>query len=234
VPALGPTVPTRRAQHCHVLQRWCHAPNVARGQEAAVVLPSPPPLLPNRLHPTEQPADLTYLLPTWFALGHRYAGAADIPIVRLNPLGILDVKRQGEEALRNGGSSYVIVRPCGLNDKWPSGRPIMSQGDVAVGRINRDDVAQLLTSMVCPCSATDRYTNIVCSCTDADTNTLHAHAQRARTHAPIMCVSIFGYIHHHVSMDTHSHKHSHKHTKRPTTFAGGHGYRMHAACACTH
>jgi len=78
----------------------------------------------------------------------RYPGAADIPIVRLNPLGILDVKRQGEEVLREGGASYVIVRPCGLNDKWPSGRPVFSQGDVAVGRINRGDVAQLLAAMV--------------------------------------------------------------------------------------
>jgi len=78
----------------------------------------------------------------------RYPGAADIPIVRLNPLGILDVKRQGEEALREGGASYVIVRPCGLNDNWPNGRPLLSQGDVAVGRINRADVAQLLAAMV--------------------------------------------------------------------------------------
>jgi len=78
----------------------------------------------------------------------RYEGCADIPIVRLNPLGILDVKRQGEEALRAGGASYVIVRPCGLNDKWPAGRPVLSQGDVAVGRINREDVAEILTRMV--------------------------------------------------------------------------------------
>jgi hypothetical protein len=78
----------------------------------------------------------------------KYPGAADIPIVRLNPLGILDVKRQGEEALREGGASYVVVRPCGLNDKWPSGRPVLSQGDVAVGRINRVDVAQLLAGLV--------------------------------------------------------------------------------------
>ena len=78
----------------------------------------------------------------------KYPGAADIPIVRLNPLGILDVKRQGEEALREGGASYVVVRPCGLNDKWPSGRPVLSQGDVAVGRVNRVDVAQLLAGLV--------------------------------------------------------------------------------------
>lgn len=87
--------------------------------------------------------------PTWAEdKKQRYAGAADIPIVRLNPLGILDVKRQGEEALREGGASYAIVRPCGLNDNWPSGRPILSQGDVAVGRINRGDVAELLTRLV--------------------------------------------------------------------------------------
>ena len=78
----------------------------------------------------------------------RYPGAADIPIVRLNPLGILDVKRQGEEALREGGASYVVVRPCGLNDAHPSGRPLLSQGDIAVGRINRADVADLLTRML--------------------------------------------------------------------------------------
>jgi len=37
------------------------------------------------------------------------------------------------------------VRPCGLNDKWPSeSRPIFSQGDVGVGRINRKDVAKVL------------------------------------------------------------------------------------------
>jgi len=78
----------------------------------------------------------------------RYPGAADIPIVRLNPLGILDVKREGEDALRASGASYAIVRPCGLNDKWPSGRPVLSQGDVAVGRINREDVADVLTQML--------------------------------------------------------------------------------------
>ena len=98
----------------------------------------------------------------------RYAGAADIPIVRLNPLGILDVKRQGEEALRKGGASYAIVRPCGLNDNWPSGRPILSQGDVAVGRINRGDVAELLTRLVCD------------SC---PVRTRRAHSQLARSQA---------------------------------------------------
>lgn len=55
-------------------------------------------------------------------------GASDIPIVRLNPLNILGVKRDGEQALRDTGVDYTIIRPCGLNDNWPSGRPVFSQG----------------------------------------------------------------------------------------------------------
>lgn len=40
------------------------------------------------------------------------------------------------------------MRPCGLNDDWPSGcRPVFSQGDVAVGRINRKDVARILVDV---------------------------------------------------------------------------------------
>lgn len=82
-----------------------------------------------------------------------FPGAADIPIVRLNPFGILDQKRKSEEVLRSTGCRYAIVRPTGLNDMWPSGRTVMSQGDVAVGRINRDDVAELLCALVAEPSA---------------------------------------------------------------------------------
>lgn len=86
---------------------------------------------------------------TWSAeKAQRFPGSADIPIVRLNPFGILDQKRKSEEALRKTGCTYAIVRPTGLNDLWPSGRTIMSQGDIAVGRINRDDVAELLCALV--------------------------------------------------------------------------------------
>ena len=47
------------------------------------------------------------------------------------------------------GVAYSIVRPGGLNDKWPSGaRPVFSQGDVAVGRINRKDVASVLVDVL--------------------------------------------------------------------------------------
>ena len=76
-------------------------------------------------------------------------GAADIPIVRLNPLNILGVKRQSEEAVRKSNCEYTILRPTGLNDKHPvKSRPILSQGDVAVGRICRRDVASLMTRLL--------------------------------------------------------------------------------------
>jgi len=75
----------------------------------------------------------------------RLAGCADIPIVRLNPFGILDLKAESEELLRQSCANYCIVRPTGLNEDWSVGlRPIFSQGDVAVGRINRADVADVL------------------------------------------------------------------------------------------
>jgi len=79
----------------------------------------------------------------------RLIGASDIPIVRLNPLNILNIKAESEDRLRKSGAKYCIYRPCGLNDDWPSGlRPIISQGDVAVGRINRKDAAKILVDCI--------------------------------------------------------------------------------------
>jgi uncharacterized protein YbjT (DUF2867 family) len=88
--------------------------------------------------------------PAWDAEKKKqFVGAADIPIVRLNPFGILDVKRESEEKLRQSGTGYCIVRPGGLNDKWPAdSRPVFSQGDVAVGRINRKDLARVLVDVL--------------------------------------------------------------------------------------
>mmetsp|Transcript_15552 Transcript_15552/g.23123 ORF Transcript_15552/g.23123 Transcript_15552/m.23123 type:complete len:398 (-) Transcript_15552:46-1239(-) len=84
-------------------------------------------------------------------------GCAGIPIVRLNPFGILGVKKQSEEELRNCGTEYTIFRPGGLNDKWPkNSRPIFSQGDVAVGRINREDVATILVDLLSTPEATGK------------------------------------------------------------------------------
>jgi len=79
----------------------------------------------------------------------KFEGCADIPIVRLNPFGILGIKADSEQRLRDSGVPYCIFRPTGLNDKWPSNsRPIFSQGDVAVGRINREDVAKILVDCI--------------------------------------------------------------------------------------
>ena len=84
-------------------------------------------------------------------------GSAAIPIVRLNPFGILGVKKESEEKLRSCGVDYCIFRPCGLNDKWaPNQRPIFSQGDIAVGRINRQDVAKILVDLLSTPEATGK------------------------------------------------------------------------------
>mmetsp|Transcript_37893 Transcript_37893/g.80941 ORF Transcript_37893/g.80941 Transcript_37893/m.80941 type:complete len:404 (-) Transcript_37893:314-1525(-) len=84
-------------------------------------------------------------------------GCAGIPIVRLNPFGILGVKKESEEKLRGCGVDYCIFRPGGLNDKWsPNQRPIFSQGDVAVGRINRQDVAKILVDCLSAPEATGK------------------------------------------------------------------------------
>jgi uncharacterized protein YbjT (DUF2867 family) len=86
-----------------------------------------------------------------------FPGSAEIPIVRLNPFGILDIKRESEEKLRQSGVDYCIVRPAGLNDDWPAGsRPVFSQGDVAVGRINRQDVAKILVDVLSTPEATGK------------------------------------------------------------------------------
>ncbi|GKY93255.1 hypothetical protein MPSEU_000293200 [Mayamaea pseudoterrestris] len=92
----------------------------------------------------------------------QFIGAADIPIVRLNPAGILDIKRESEEKLRQSGTPYCIIRPCGLNDDWPAGsRPIFSQGDVACGRVNRADVAQVLVEALSLPEATGKTFEMV-------------------------------------------------------------------------
>lgn len=101
--------------------------------------------------------------PKWDAeKKQKLAGSADIPIVRLNPFGILDIKFDSEETLRKAagqttGIPYCIVRPSGLNDSWPAGsRPVVSQGDVSVGRINRKDVAKVLVDVLSIPEAVDK------------------------------------------------------------------------------
>lgn len=92
--------------------------------------------------------------PAWDAAkSAALVGASDIPIIRLNPGGILGAKCEAEAALRTSGTPYCVVRPTGLKDDWPKGRPILSQGDVAVGRANPSDVADVVVGVLAEPSA---------------------------------------------------------------------------------
>lgn len=56
--------------------------------------------------------------PSWDeAKKAKYRGCADIPIVRLNPFGILDVKAESEEKLRQSGTFYHFWRLGSLSIK---------------------------------------------------------------------------------------------------------------------
>jgi len=95
--------------------------------------------------------------PTWSEEKRaRLTGAADIPIIRLNPFGILDKKRRSEDILRGSGARYTVLRPVGLNDQEQPGRPVLVQGDVAVGRITRADLAWLVAGLLGEPAATGK------------------------------------------------------------------------------
>ena len=78
----------------------------------------------------------------------RFAAAADIPIVRLDPQNILGAKLREEAGVRAAGLPYCIVRPCNLDDEAETteGGYVLSSGDLATGRISHRDVAALLVS----------------------------------------------------------------------------------------
>jgi len=91
----------------------------------------------------------------------KFVGCADIPIVRMNPGGVLGKKVVAEDLLRQVDNSipYCVVRPTGLkfeDDEWPRGRTVFSQGDVAVGRMNANDLASVLVDMTTEPSATGK------------------------------------------------------------------------------
>lgn len=67
------------------------------------------------------------------------------PAVKMNDMlgGLLTYKLAGEQALRESGVPFAIVRPCALTEE-PRGMPVQpSQGDTIKGKIGRDDVAEL-------------------------------------------------------------------------------------------
>ena len=72
---------------------------------------------------------------------------AEIPIVQLNPGGILNHKYDGEIAVRNCGLPYSVIRPTGMisDDDQPGPCLLeMGQGDKFTGKITRGDVAQVV------------------------------------------------------------------------------------------
>eukprot|EP00191_Tetraselmis_sp_GSL018_P017918 CAMPEP_0177587416 /NCGR_PEP_ID=MMETSP0419_2-20121207/5637_1 /TAXON_ID=582737 /ORGANISM="Tetraselmis sp., Strain GSL018" /LENGTH=629 /DNA_ID=CAMNT_0019077459 /DNA_START=24 /DNA_END=1913 /DNA_ORIENTATION=+ len=83
--------------------------------------------------------------------GDDEARSKEIPIVRLNPGGILDYKYEGELAVRASSLTYTIVRPTGLEQSDESKgatrpcRPLEAcQGDAISGKISREEVARVV------------------------------------------------------------------------------------------
>lgn len=67
------------------------------------------------------------------------------PAVRMNDQlgGILTWKLRGEEAVRESGVPYTIIRPCALTEE-PGGKALVfEQGDNIRGKVSREDIAEL-------------------------------------------------------------------------------------------
>jgi uncharacterized protein YbjT (DUF2867 family) len=67
------------------------------------------------------------------------------PAVRMNDQlgGILTWKLRGEEAVRESGIPYTIIRPCALTEE-PGGNGLaFEQGDNIRGKVSREDIAEL-------------------------------------------------------------------------------------------
>lgn len=67
------------------------------------------------------------------------------PAVRMNDQlgGILTWKLRGEDAVRESGLPYSIIRPCALTEE-PGGKALVfEQGDNIRGKVSREDIAEL-------------------------------------------------------------------------------------------
>jgi uncharacterized protein YbjT (DUF2867 family) len=72
------------------------------------------------------------------------------PAVKLNDAlgGLLTYKLAGEQAVRDSGVPFCVVRPCALTEE-PRGMPVLaSQGDTIKGKVGRDDVAELCVEIL--------------------------------------------------------------------------------------
>jgi len=72
------------------------------------------------------------------------------PAVRMNEQlgGILTWKLRGEEAVRQSGVPYTIIRPCALTEE-PGGQALVfEQGDNIRGKVSREDIAELCVQLL--------------------------------------------------------------------------------------
>ena len=67
------------------------------------------------------------------------------PAVRMNEQlgGILTWKLKGEDAIRDSGLTYTIIRPCALTEQPGDKMLYVEQGDNLKGQVSRDAIAQL-------------------------------------------------------------------------------------------
>lgn len=67
------------------------------------------------------------------------------PAVRMNDQlgGILTWKLRGEDAVRESGLAYTIIRPCALTEEVGGKALVFDQGDNIRGKVSRDDIAEL-------------------------------------------------------------------------------------------
>ncbi len=71
--------------------------------------------------------------------------AEEPPAVRMNDQlgGILTWKLRGEEAVRESGIPYTIIRPCALTEEAGGKVLMFDQGDNIRGKVSREDIAEL-------------------------------------------------------------------------------------------
>jgi uncharacterized protein YbjT (DUF2867 family) len=72
------------------------------------------------------------------------------PAVRMNEQlgGILTWKLRGEEAIRQSGLLYTVIRPCALTEKPEINTLIFKQGDNIRGQVSRNAIAELCLTIL--------------------------------------------------------------------------------------
>eukprot|EP00878_Enallax_costatus_P001050 GHUV01001185.1.p1 GENE.GHUV01001185.1~~GHUV01001185.1.p1 ORF type:complete len:643 (+),score=165.16 GHUV01001185.1:143-2071(+) len=99
----------------------------------------------------------------------------DIPIVQLNPGGVLNYKYESECTIRASGLPYTVIRCTGLDDKAIEGPALLEadQGDSISGKVSRDEAAQtVLAALSRPDAAYKTFELRRCEAADAQGKTM--------------------------------------------------------------